>query len=979
MTHTLETEVLVIGGGATGTGVLRDLAMRGFKCILVEKSDLVTGTSGRYHGLLHSGARYAVNDPQAARECIEENRILRRILPHCIEDTGGFFVVTPWDDPAYVPRFIEGSRQAGIDVEEIPIGQMLAAEPRLNPRISHCFRVPDASADSFLAAEANADSARAYGAALLPYHRVTALRLDHGRIGGAVCLNLATGEEVTILADMVINASGAWAGQIAGLAGLHIAVAPGKGVLVALNHRIVHTVINRCKMPGDGDILVPSHTVAVIGTTDVQVADPDCFAIEPWEVRLLLDEGEKLVPGFKDLRMLRAWGGVRPLYQETASSESRDILRTYVLLDHSQRDGLPGMLTITGGKWTTYRKMAQDTVDLVCRLLDAQRPCRTHLEPMEPDNGGFHYLGARLAEIEKARSFGKLVCECELVTEDDVTHAISVRGARSIDDIRRDTRLGMGPCQGGFCTFRAAGILHRLRGTDVTQTNLALRDFLQERWKGLLPVLWGQQLRQERLDELIYFGLLNADHLPGPAEGPLTPQNYDQPRPEIPAALPPYQALPIVTASPPDRSVPDLLVIGCGLAGLTAAWQAARLGQRVKVIAAGRGSLYWQTGCIDVLGYHPLNAADALHSPRDGITRLIAEQPTHPYTIAGLPAIEQALQDLNDLCSADGYPLYGCVEENFLLPTALGVPRPTCLAPETMLVGDMERRDPAIIIGFEGYPDFYPGLIAANLTQFGIPASGALLDLPALRERSFVTSRVLASLFETPEFCQAVAVAVRALVQKHAKPYPRRVGFPAVLGLDQPLIVKHRLEEQLGLPVFEIPTLPPSIPGIRIQRLLVKAIQSHGGQVLDGMQAVGASTAADGRLAAIHTEAARTRRQPARAFLLATGGLLGGGLKAHYEGHVEEVICGLPVWAPAERSQWLHERFLSANPHPIYAAGLTVDPRFQPVDADGRVIYPNLFAAGAALAGGDTLRQRASDGVALVTGWLAGRRAADYR
>src|SRR4030065_1887648 len=110
----IQTEILVIGGGATGSGVARDLAMRGFKTLLVEKGDLTHGTTGRYHGLLHSGGRYAVKDPQAAKECIEENRILRRIMHQCIEDTGGFFVLTPWDDPDYVPRFVAGCHSAGI-------------------------------------------------------------------------------------------------------------------------------------------------------------------------------------------------------------------------------------------------------------------------------------------------------------------------------------------------------------------------------------------------------------------------------------------------------------------------------------------------------------------------------------------------------------------------------------------------------------------------------------------------------------------------------------------------------------------------------------------------------------------------------------------------------------------------------------------------------------------------------------------------
>src|SRR4030042_6304531 len=124
----IQTDILVIGGGATGTGVLRDLAMRGFKCILLERRDLAYGTTGRFHGLLHSGGRYVVKDPVAARECYEENQILRRIMPQCIEDTGGYFVLTAQDDPAYVHKFLEGCQKAGIPTQAIPIHKMLKAQ-----------------------------------------------------------------------------------------------------------------------------------------------------------------------------------------------------------------------------------------------------------------------------------------------------------------------------------------------------------------------------------------------------------------------------------------------------------------------------------------------------------------------------------------------------------------------------------------------------------------------------------------------------------------------------------------------------------------------------------------------------------------------------------------------------------------------------------------------------------------------------------
>lgn len=510
------TEVLVIGGGATGCGVLFDLAQRGFKCLLLERGALSMGTSGRFHGLIHSGGRYVTNDPEAARECIEENMVLRQTMPHAIEDTGGLFVTTPWDPPEFADRFYKSCQECGIPVQEIAIAEMLAREPLLNPNISRAFDVPDATVDTWEACRALVHSARTLGAETLIYYEVVEVLVENGAVTGVVARHTITGEELTVECDLLVSATGAWGGQVARLAGCDVTVYAGKGTMVAMNYRMVNTVVNRCLPPDDGDIIVPVRTVAVIGTTSVRVMDPDDYVITDWEIKRMMDEGEKMVPTFKKFRALRAWAGVRPLYQEKAAgADLRDVTRAYTLLDHATRDGVDNFVTITGGKWVTHRQMAERTVDLVCKKLGTERPCRTATTQLEMPEGKTYYtLGERLKRLETGELNGQLICECELVTRPQIEANLTKYDTNVINDLRRDLRLGMGPCQGGFCTYRAAGIMHEHKNISARETNKALVDFLQERWKGITSILWGQQLRQAQLDEGIFVGLLGLDKLP---------------------------------------------------------------------------------------------------------------------------------------------------------------------------------------------------------------------------------------------------------------------------------------------------------------------------------------------------------------------------------------------------------------------------------------------------------------------------------
>jgi glycerol-3-phosphate dehydrogenase len=514
----LSTDILVIGGGATGAGVAWDAALRGLEVILVDRADLAEGTSGRFHGLLHSGGRYVVKDPRAAEECIAENRILRAVAADCIEDTGGFFVSTPWDDPEFGDRFADGCRATGVDCEEIDPAHALREEPRLNPDVARVFRVPDGNIEVWKTVWALARGAEQRGARVLTYHAVVAIHRDGDEVTGARVRDARTGTELDIEARVTVNASGAWAGQIADLAGIEgVRVLPGRGIMIAMNHRLVNTVVNRCTMPSDGDIIVPIRTVSVIGTTDEHTEDPDDHTVLQSEVDAMLDDGEKLVPGFRRARALRVWTGVRPLFEDAkaADTDTRDVTRAHALLDHRERDGVGRFVTITGGKLTTFRLMAEETVDAVCRQLGESRPCTTRTTPLPGSEEGKHYLlSERLERKEQHLRDEQLICECEMIPRRRLEETLHRHPTLNLDDIRRELRLGMGPCQGGFCIYRATGILHGLDGLTAEQANGALLGFLQERWKGVWPILYGDQLRQARLDDWIFQGVLDVEHLP---------------------------------------------------------------------------------------------------------------------------------------------------------------------------------------------------------------------------------------------------------------------------------------------------------------------------------------------------------------------------------------------------------------------------------------------------------------------------------
>ena len=524
-------DVIVVGGGITGAGTARDCAMRGLKTLLVERFDFTAGATGRNHGLLHSGARYAVTDQESATECIRENMTLRKIARHCVEETDGLFITLPEDDLKFQDTFVQSCLKAGIRADVIDPKEAIRLEPSVNKSLIGAVRVPDGAVDPFRLTTANVFDAKIHGADILTYHEVISLIKDGERVVGVELLNNHDGSLVKKYADIVINAGGIWGHKIAAMAGANVNMFPAKGALLIFGHRVNNMVINRCRKPADADILVPGDTICLIGTTSSRVPydEIDHMKVTPQEVDILLREGQKLAPSLATTRILRAYAGVRPLVAADNDPSGRSISRGIVCLDHETRDGIPGFITITGGKLMTYRLMAEWATDLACKKLGRDVKCTTDkvclpgseiVKTKKSDQKIFGGIGDMAAKGRHGTLSSKidntdkcdasLVCECEEVSVGEVNYAIKELDTYNLINLRRRTRVGMGTCQGELCACRAAGLLAKANGC-ARKSAEDLASFMNERWKGMYPVAWGETLCEAQFTSWIYEGVCGLD------------------------------------------------------------------------------------------------------------------------------------------------------------------------------------------------------------------------------------------------------------------------------------------------------------------------------------------------------------------------------------------------------------------------------------------------------------------------------------
>ncbi|SMB98180.1 glycerol 3-phosphate dehydrogenase (quinone) subunit B [Thermanaeromonas toyohensis ToBE] len=395
----------------------------------------------------------------------------------------------------------------------------------------------------------------------------------------------------------------------------------------------------------------------------------------------------------------------------------------------------------------------------------------------------------------------------------------------------------------------------------------------------------------------------------------------------------------------------DIVVIGSGLAGMTAALWSLRQGKKTIVISAGESALFWQTGCIDLCGLDD--------DPWKAIKRLVQERPDHPYSLVSEEDIREALkffvQEIRNECPYNN----PSGSRNSWVPTATGDFRPTYLLPESQEVG--AKRDYRVLaIDFKGFRDFSAQLMVTGINTRGYQWQVAEVEI-GYGKNNFSSLDLAVYLDkEWPELLKQVKPFINNKITS--------VAFPAVLGLRHHLFIKRKMEEILRVPIFEVPTLPPSVPGVRLREALFTRLRQLGGEILLGFPVEEAKVAGDYCYGVLVNTPGRPRLIQGESYVLATGGIAGGGLLLE-QTRVKEVIFGFPV--TQNPGNWTNERCLGYTSHGFAKCGIRVNNKLQPLSSNGEVLLRNVFCAGRILAGYDPFVEANGGGVAIATGYKA--------
>jgi len=530
-------DVVVIGGGVTGAGIARDLALRGLSVLLLEKGDWGAGTSGASSWMIHGGPRYLEYDwDTTRRSCIDAGHIVTiarnlvyrvvfiiPVLPHDRNNIERMETAMEVYDRFQPLKKAHPHRR-------LTAAEARQAEPGLSPDVIAAVTMEEWGVDPHRLVYANVQDAMAHGARALNHTRVTDLIRDGGKVIG-VRYRGPDGATSEARARVVVNATGPWSPEVGTMAGVKVDLRPAKGIHIVYPHRISNFSISAESIDGRDLLMVAHAGFTLLGTTDDDFyGDLDSVDVQEDEVEYLLQGFERVFPAIRDYRPVRTTTGVRPTLFKWRRYED-ELSRRYEVIDHSA-SGAEGFITIAGGKLSMYRLMAEETSDAVCRKLGHEAPCTTATRPLpgnESDPEPASDLASRCgipalavvrlqgrhgSNAEKVLDEGntaRILCRCEPVTESELVYAARHEQVGTLADAFRRVGVAAGPCAGAACILRAAEVVGRELGWSTTQRFDAAREFVRGAWLGRAPVLPHAGWAQEELAQGAMRGLMRND------------------------------------------------------------------------------------------------------------------------------------------------------------------------------------------------------------------------------------------------------------------------------------------------------------------------------------------------------------------------------------------------------------------------------------------------------------------------------------
>lgn len=536
-----EYDVVVVGAGVNGTGIARDLAIRGLKVCLVEKSDFAAGASGANTGMIHGGLRYLIYDIDTTKHSCLDSGYIQKIVPFLLFRIPFIMPLTMKATLPFFETYFEvydkyASFKRGMPHTMLGQKDIKQLVPNISDEVKYAVTTDEWGIDPQRLCVLNGLSAASCGANIKLHTEVTDFLKDaSGNIIGVRVRDKAGYQDLP--SRMVMQATGPWIMRTSRKAGVEVKIRPGKGVHITFDRRLLHYSLIINMVDGRMGFIMPHENATILGTTDDDFyGDPDDLRVSEDEVDYLISGAARYLPDIKKARMVRAWAGIRPTLFAWGRNEDA-LSRDHKVFDHEKIEGVKGIVSIAGGKLASYRLMSEEAADLIAKKLGSSAKCQTHLIPLP---GGekevsekelaekygvpqyaVHRMvyrhGAKAIEIlELTRERPELketVCRCEPVIAAELVYCIRNEWAATLTDLRNRTRLGTGTCQGMRCGFKAAAILAGELDMSGKDAAASLLGFLERRWKGNRPVLRGRTLEEEELNQAAYFLVGNLNRL----------------------------------------------------------------------------------------------------------------------------------------------------------------------------------------------------------------------------------------------------------------------------------------------------------------------------------------------------------------------------------------------------------------------------------------------------------------------------------